>query len=144
MSQALLPSSLPSPLRPTSPAALTPFERGALALADDSVAGPPAVVATPALEAHVAGGRQPQQGEVPWLSLPTVLQALLPSLSPSPPLRPTSSPALTPFERDALALATDGVAGPLAVGGGGRIPLDPRREHQGRRRCGSPPSRTLH
>ena len=115
MSQALLLSSSPSSLRPTSPAALTPFERGARALADDSVAGPLAVVATPALEADVAGGPQPQQGEAPWLSRPTVLQALLPSSPPLPPLRPTSSPALIPFERDALALATDGVAGPLAV-----------------------------
>ena len=40
---------------------------------------------------------------------PTALHALLPS-SPTPPLRLTSSPALTPSERSAVSRAADGVA----------------------------------
>ena len=45
---------------------------------------------------------------------PTALHALLPS-SPTPPLRPTSSPALTPSGRGAVACAANGVAGLPAV-----------------------------
>ena len=55
--QALLPSS--PTLRPTSSTALAPSGRGAVALAADVVAIPPAVVPAAALDAHVFDGLHP-------------------------------------------------------------------------------------
>ena len=53
---ALLPSLPPPPLMPTLSTGLTPAGRGAVALVAIAVAGPPAVAAAAALEAHVIDG----------------------------------------------------------------------------------------
>ena len=125
-----------------------PAGRGALAFVDDGVAGPPAAIIATTLEADVAGGPHPQQGEAPWLSRPTALQALPQLLStPPPPFRPTLLAALTPFRRGALALADDSVAGSPAVivaiaieanFAGGPHPLRERRPGARGRQCRRP------
>ena len=78
--------------------ALIPYGRGALALAADVVAGPPAVVTAAALEAYVFRRPSSPMGEAPCRWRPTSSQALLTSL-PRPTLR-RSPPRITAIPRD--------------------------------------------